>query len=174
MYFKIPYTLQIIPIAFRYSNIFSGFTFRNSEYKDLSSKYFFLTSNKSVHTIKTCLTVIVEKSSPQMQQATKERRHSLKQPSTKQPATPLQPRVNTWFRNPNHPVASANQNAAIIELFRAEKLDEWWPCFPHKLKRSKGARDWWTANKTVHASWRRERYQLQSSEADHIHLNTGV
>ena len=27
----------------------SGFTFRNSEYKDLSSKYFFLTAGKSAH-----------------------------------------------------------------------------------------------------------------------------
>ena len=37
---------------------FSGFTFRNSEYTDLSSKYFFLTSTKSAHSIKICLTVI--------------------------------------------------------------------------------------------------------------------
>ena len=42
----------------RNQTIISGITFRKSEYKDLSSKYFFLTSNKSAHSIKICLTVI--------------------------------------------------------------------------------------------------------------------
>ena len=55
MYLKIPDTLWNVPI----SKLFSEFTFRNSEYKDLSSKYFFLTSNKSAHSVKICLTVIV-------------------------------------------------------------------------------------------------------------------
>ena len=37
--------------------IISGITFRKSEYKDFSSKYFFLISNKSAHSIKVCLIV---------------------------------------------------------------------------------------------------------------------
>ena len=40
--------------------MFSVFTLRNSNNKDLSSKYFFLTSTKSVHCIKIRLTVIIE------------------------------------------------------------------------------------------------------------------
>ena len=36
----------------------SGITFQKSEYRDLSSKYFILISNKSAHLIKICLTVI--------------------------------------------------------------------------------------------------------------------
>ena len=43
-----------MPISFK-SKFFSRFTFQNSEYKDLSSKYFFLTSTKSAHSIKICL-----------------------------------------------------------------------------------------------------------------------
>ena len=39
--------------------MFTGFTFRNSEHKDLSSKHFFLTTIKSAHSIKIYLTVIV-------------------------------------------------------------------------------------------------------------------
>ena len=43
----------------------SGITFRKSEYKDLSSKHFFLISNKSAHSIKVCLTVITALHAPQ-------------------------------------------------------------------------------------------------------------
>ena len=46
------------PISRKKSKIISGITFRKSEYKDFSSKYFFLISNKSAHSIKMCLTVI--------------------------------------------------------------------------------------------------------------------
>ena len=50
--------LENTPISGKNSKIISGITFRKSEYKDFSSKYFFLISNKSAHSIKICLTVI--------------------------------------------------------------------------------------------------------------------
>ena len=55
MYLKIPDTLWNVPI----SKLFSEFTFRNSEYKDLSSKYFFLAFTNSAHSIKIYLTVVI-------------------------------------------------------------------------------------------------------------------
>ena len=39
--------------------MFSGFTFRKSKHKYFSWKYFSLTSTKSAHSIKICLTVII-------------------------------------------------------------------------------------------------------------------
>ena len=50
--------LQNTPISRKKSKIISGITFRKSEYKDLSLKYFFLISNKSVQSVKMCLIVI--------------------------------------------------------------------------------------------------------------------
>ena len=44
---------------FQVVKFFSGFTFRNSQYKDLSSKYVFLTFTESADSIKICLTVII-------------------------------------------------------------------------------------------------------------------
>ena len=46
-------------VSFSKSKIFSWFTFQNSEYKHLASKYFCLTFAKSTHTIKICLIVIL-------------------------------------------------------------------------------------------------------------------
>ena len=39
------------PISLKKSKIISEITFRKSKYKDLSSKYFFLVSNKPAHSI---------------------------------------------------------------------------------------------------------------------------
>ena len=55
--------------------------------------------------------------------------------------------VNEKFLPANHPVASANQNAAIN--IPREKLVKWRSCFSHKLKHGSGAKDGWTPNKAV-------------------------
>ena len=58
---QFPSTLYILyntPISRKKSKILSGITLRKSEYRDLSSKYFLLISNKSAHSIKISLTVI--------------------------------------------------------------------------------------------------------------------
>ena len=45
-------------MSLRISKITSEITFRTSDYKDLSSKYFFLISPKSAQSVKICLTVV--------------------------------------------------------------------------------------------------------------------
>ena len=60
------YFIERIPLFWRFephisprkSKITSGISFRKSEYKDLASTYLFLTSTKSAHSIKICLTMI--------------------------------------------------------------------------------------------------------------------
>ena len=47
----------------------------------------------------------------------------------------------------NHLHTFANQNVTIYNL--NEKPEGWLPSFPHKLKRSKGEKDWLTLTKTV-------------------------
>ena len=59
IYVNTPHTLQNTPTSFSKPKVFSGFTFRESEYKNLSPKYFFLTSTTSAHSKKICLIVII-------------------------------------------------------------------------------------------------------------------
>ena len=57
IYFKIPYTLQNIPISFRQSNFFPDSHIRTMSTK--ISPQNITNSAKSAHSIKICLTVIV-------------------------------------------------------------------------------------------------------------------
>ena len=47
---------------------------------------------------------------------------------------------------PVTPASSADQN--VTDYISCEKPEERWPCVTHKLKQSKGRKDWQILNKT--------------------------
>ena len=67
---------------------------------------------------------------------------------------------------------AASANHSDTYNIPRENPEEWPPCLLHKLHHGNRAKDWrWIPNKTFEISTFALHYQLQSNEANYIHLN---